>query len=149
MGPTNKGSRLFRTSVAAPASVERKVEPAARAAKRRSIGVELGGIAAAFLVEERLDRGAFVPAGLEVDDPEPTVAVAQYAIHYVGTPTLGRVDPHPVFAACESMRAEDPASAFIGERVPQRQGDRLGGALELRRRDATTLKIARKRFLEG
>src|SRR3954468_6745396 len=148
MGPTNKGCRLFRTLVAAPAGVERKVEPPARAAKRRGIGFKLGGVAAAFLIEERLDRGAFVPAGLEVDHPEPPVRVAEYAIHYVGTPATGRVDPHAVFAARESMRAEDPAPAFIGERVSQREGDRLRGALELRWRDPPALKISRKRALK-
>src|SRR3954464_8661142 len=100
MGPTNKGSRLFRTSVAAPAGVERKVEPAPRAAKRRGIGVELGGVAPGLLIEERLDRGAFVPAGLGVADPEPAVRVAQYAIYYVRKPATGQDLHSSVFRPC-------------------------------------------------
>src|ERR1051326_6222889 len=80
------GSASFPTRVAAPAGVKREIETAARAAERGGIGVELGGVAGAFLVEERLDRRAFVPAGLEIDHPEPAVAAAEHSVHHVRPP---------------------------------------------------------------
>src|SRR5262245_48279879 len=107
IGSTNKGCRLFRTLVAAPAGMEREIEPAARAAERCGIRVELGGVALSFPIEERLDLGAFVPAGLEVDHPKPPVAVAEYAIHDVGSRAFGRADANPILAAGEGMPAED------------------------------------------
>src|ERR1043166_2465469 len=114
------GSPPFPPRVAAPAGVKREIETAARAAERGGIGVELGGVAGAFLVEERLDRRAFVPAGLEVDHPEPAVAAAEHSVHHVRPPSLGGVDAYAVFAARELVRSEDPAPALVGERVAER-----------------------------
>src|SRR6185436_15015243 len=127
MGSTNKRFRIFPYLVAAPAAVEREIESPVRTAERRGIGIELSVIAAAFPVEERLDLGAFVAAGLEVDHPEPVVAIAEYAIHHVGQPATGRVDPNPVLAVREAMRAEDPAPARRSRRSARAPQERPHG----------------------
>src|SRR5262249_8943198 len=145
---SRRGSALFPTRVAAPAGVERKVETAARTAERGGIGVELGGVAGAFLVEERLDRRALVPAGLEVDHPEPSVAVAKHPVHHVGPPSFGRVDAYTAFAARERVRLEGPAPALAAQRGPPGRGNRLDGALELGRANPAALEVARECFLE-
>src|SRR5262245_40520392 len=86
-------------SLAAPARVQGEVQAAAGSAERRSISVELRGITFALAVEEHLDRGAFVPAGLEVDDPQAAVALAEHAVHHVGPHALRRAHAHAVFGS--------------------------------------------------
>src|SRR6266513_4647977 len=89
----------------APAGMHREVEPAARAAERCGVRIELRGVALALLVEEGFDVRAFVPTGLVVDDPANAVRMREHAVHHERARALRSPHADPEFAVRLAMRA--------------------------------------------
>src|SRR5258708_2633689 len=104
-----------RASPIPPSCVQRKVQPAVRAAERCRVGVELGGVAFLFPVQEAFNIGSLVPAGLVVHYPPLALRIVEHAIdHIVAIPRT-----NTELAVRLGVRSEHPAAFLVGNRVSQ------------------------------
>src|SRR5713226_5686533 len=110
----------------APARVQRKVQPAPRAAECRRVGVELGGIALLFPVQESFDVCPLVAAGLVIHHPPGSVRIDKQAIDHIAA--IPRANA--VFASRLGVRSKHPAALRVGDRVSQRGQHHLGRRFE-------------------
>src|SRR5712691_889354 len=135
-----------------PPGQQRKIQTQSYTARIRqssSIAFELRAVALALCVEEAFQVGAFVAAGLVVNDPPHILRRAEDAIHDVGARSGSACHADAMLAACFGMRTENPATALVRDRVLQGNADLLGGSLQVTRRNAAPFeflcKAARER----
>src|SRR5205085_10112536 len=109
----------------APSSQEWEVEAKARFIESCRIRAELPFVPDALLIEELLDAGALVTAGLEVDDPPRASGIAEQPVDHVRPhPTLV-AHAQAVFGRGFWMRTEQPSPAIIAKGIFQSIGHLL------------------------
>src|SRR5262249_44961637 len=67
-----------------PGRMQREIEAAMRSPERRSVCIELYGVALALLVEKLLDLCSLVAAGLVVDHPARAIVVPNQPVDHEG-----------------------------------------------------------------
>src|SRR5438067_2311716 len=141
------GCRLARPALRRPfppPSQEWEVQAKARFIESCRIRSELPFVSDALFVEELLDAGALVAAGLEVDDPPRASGIAEQPVDHVRPRAALVAHAQAVFGRGFWMRTEQPSPAIVGQRIFQSISHLLCSGLGILALQTATLQIARK-----
>src|SRR6267378_355392 len=104
-----------------PPAQEREVKACTGTLQSLAIHLKLLSIALALAIKEGINVAAFMPACFVVDDPASAVGGAERAVNDVCAHAFFGVHAHTILGARFRLRAQEPATTLVRQRVLQRR----------------------------